>query len=57
MNTVLEGSLQALALLGIFISDLGSGTWRRLTASVDNTKLRGAVSALREQGKDSKQTN
>lgn len=53
MNTVLEGSVQPLALLNIFISDLGSGIWRRLIASVDNTKLRGAVSALREEEKDS----
>lgn len=53
MNMVLEGSVQPLALLNIFISDLGSGIWRRLIASVDNTKLRGAVSALREQEKDS----
>lgn len=46
------GVCAALALLNIFISDLGSGIWRRHIAAVNNTKLRGAVSALREQEKD-----
>lgn len=51
---VLQGSAQGLLLLNIFISDLGNGIWSRLIASADNTELRGAASALREQGKDSK---
>lgn len=54
LNTVLEGSVQLWHYSMFFISDLGSGIWRRHIAAVDNTKLRGAVSALREQEKDSK---
>lgn len=49
MSTALQGSVQGLVLLNIFISDLGNGIWSRLIASADNTKLRGAASALREQ--------